>query len=112
MGIIRMQTVKMVRKWDGRDVQRLTAKPHLTEEVSVEELILEYVESVRRRPLTFNGQILDRITVCAHPPRDVWGFKNKYLQEHQHALKQQHMQRPGRKYEMLTSHAIFHHDMT
>ena len=48
-------------------MQRLIAKPHLTEEVSVEELILEYVESVRRRPLTFNGQILDRITVCAHP---------------------------------------------
>ena len=82
----------------------------------MEELILEYVESVRRRPLKFNGQLLDKITACDHPssnlgqiialpPKDSWGSKNKYLQEHLHAQKQQHMQRPGRKYEMLTLHA-------
>ena len=93
----------------------MIAKTHLTEEVSVEELILEYVESVRRRPLTFYGQLLDKITVCDHPssnlgqiivlpPKHIWGSKNKYLQEHLHALKQQHMQRPGGNYEMLASH--------
>ena len=53
----------MVRKFNGQEMgwsgwtgilsqdgQRLIAETHLTEDVSVEELILEYVESVRRRP--------------------------------------------------------------
>ena len=61
------------------------------------------MESVRRRPSRTKSMYLPN-----YQPPNIWRFRKKYLQERLHARKQQHMQRPRRKCEMLT----FHHENT